>query len=276
MCWSVLQCAAVCCSVLQCFAVCCSVLQYVAVCCSVLQCVAVCCSVLRVLQCVAVCCSVLQYVAVCNRCSPHKHITSQVYILGVAMSCSVLQCAAVRCSALQCVSDTVSTCVQIFSVVQSVAVCCSVSYCVWDAMSTCVLHLRFASEWVGLFYRSLSCRSPVAEEMRDNSYDSEIRLSWNNKMSPKRVPTAFRSLFWLFCFQWPISCAIETNDIHPTSRCFESLNSRAPPWMLFDWANFVWHGISGLRELQILVALFGDIGLFGGDTELLYRSKGLI
>jgi len=131
-----------------------------------LQCVAVCCSVLRVLQCVAVCCSVLQYVAVCNRCSPHKHITSQVYILGVAMSCSVLQCAAVRCSALQCVSDTVSTCVQILSVVQSVAVCCSVSYCVWDAVSTCVLHLRFASEWVGLFYRSLSCRSRLAEEMR--------------------------------------------------------------------------------------------------------------
>jgi len=124
MCCSVLQCVAVYRSVSQCFAVCCSVLQYVAVCFSLevcptsraacifsgAMCSETCCSMLqrwsKVFQ------NVLQYAATYS-CNPfHKFISPLVqmcgfhsrrlplYILCVAVCCSVWQCFAVCCSVL--------------------------------------------------------------------------------------------------------------------------------------------------------------------------------
>jgi len=100
-----------------------------------------------VLQGVAVCCSVLQ-------CAAH-HATHCVYVELLAAGrhsqcCSVLQCAAVCCSVLQCVQCVAVCC----SVLQCVAVCCSVLPCV--AVRCMVL---FSVSQCVTMCRAVRCRS---------------------------------------------------------------------------------------------------------------------
>jgi len=99
----------------------------VAGCCRVLQCVTVCYSAL--MQCVAA-----RYTMCCSHRKATGANSQEIYDIrcicgsqGVAVCCSVLQCAAIRWSVLKCVARDVLQCLAVCcSVLQCVAVCCSV------------------------------------------------------------------------------------------------------------------------------------------------------
>ena len=80
-------------------------------------------SIRWVLPCVAVCCRVFNVLCLFNT-------------VGIAVSCSMLQCVVVCCSVLQCVAVSCSMllCVVVCcSVLQYIAVCCSVLAVCWSS-----------------------------------------------------------------------------------------------------------------------------------------------
>ena len=60
------------------------------------------------LQRVAVCCSVLQWLTSASEAFDSMRANSRCVVEGIAVRCSVLQCAAVCCSASQCVAGCCS------------------------------------------------------------------------------------------------------------------------------------------------------------------------
>ena len=161
-----MQCVVVCFSVSQCVAVCYSVWQFVAVFYNVLQGHT---KQTLFLLCVAVCCSVLRCGAVC--CS---------VVQCVAVCCSVSQCVAVCCSMLQCVTGAnqadalfTSCCAAYCSVMQCGAVWCSALQCI----SACCSVLRCAAAanqaetlFTGPLSRSRVARVCTMRRVKSNSW----------------------------------------------------------------------------------------------------------